>query len=60
MLLLLLGHVFDRFVANSPVSVLVRGTLEEALQPQQLEELFARHAQHQETRELLFSPWLSC
>jgi ribosomal protein L29 len=55
MLLMLLGHLFDRFVAQSPVSVMVRGTLEYALQPQQLDELFARHAQHQYTRELLFS-----
>ena len=53
--LLLLGQVFDRFVAHSPVSVMVRGTLEYALQPQQLDELFTQHAQHQYTRELLFS-----
>jgi IS4 transposase len=52
---MLLGQVFDRFVAKSPVSVMVRGTLEYALQPQPLDDLFARHAEHQYTRDLLFS-----
>jgi IS4 transposase len=50
-----LGTVFDRFVAKSPVSVIVRGTLEYALQPQLLDDLFLRTAQHQYPRDLLFS-----
>jgi IS4 transposase len=52
---MLLGPLFDRFVAQTPVSVMVRGTLEYALQPQQLDDLFAGHAEHQYTRDLLFS-----
>jgi Transposase DDE domain len=52
---MLLGTVFDRFVAKSPVSVIVRGTLEYALQPQRLDDLFTRNVQHQYTRDLLFS-----
>src|SRR4051812_32651861 len=52
---MLLGQVFERFVAESPVSVMVRGTLEYALQPQSLDDLFRRHAEHQYTRDLLFS-----
>ena len=52
---MLLGQVFDRFVAKSPVSVMVRGTLEYALPPQPLEDLFARHAERQYARDLLFS-----
>src|SRR5260370_41676662 len=55
MLPMLLGPIFDRFVAKTPVSVMVRGTLEYALQPQPLDDLFRRHAEHQYTRDLLFS-----
>src|SRR5260370_16169997 len=55
MLPMLLGTLFDRFVAKTPVSVMVRGTLEYALQPQQLDDLFAGQAEHQYTRDLLFS-----
>ena len=52
---MVLNHLFDRFVAQTPVSVMVRGTIEFALPPQQLDDLFERHAQHQYTRDLLFS-----
>lgn len=52
---MLLGPLFDRFVSQTPVSVMVRGTLEYALQPQPLDDLFRRTAQHQYTRDLLFS-----
>lgn len=52
---MLLGPLFDRFAAKTPVSVMVRGTLEYALRPQQLDDLFAGHAEHQYTRDLLFS-----
>ena len=41
---MLLGPLFERFVADSPVSVMVRGTLEHALVPDQLDELFHRRA----------------
>jgi hypothetical protein len=52
---MLLGQVFERFVKESPVSVMVRGLLEKALSPQILDELFERSAKTQYTRELLFS-----
>ncbi|WP_256875111.1 hypothetical protein [Nostoc sp. C052] len=44
---MLLGQVFERFVKESPVSVMVRGLLEKALCPQILDELFERSAKIQ-------------
>jgi hypothetical protein len=41
---MLLGQVFERFIKESPVSVMVRGLLEKALCPQILDELFERSA----------------
>lgn len=52
---MLLGKIFDRFVNGSPVSVMLRGTLEYALQPSFLDELFTRTARQQYTHKLLFS-----
>jgi hypothetical protein len=52
---MLLGTVFDRFVARSPVSVMARATLERALASHDLDELFRDCAHQQYTRELLFS-----
>jgi len=52
---MLLGAVFDRFAAKSPVSVMVQGALEFALNASQLDALFERHADDQYTRSLLFS-----
>jgi hypothetical protein len=52
---MLLGKIFERFVDGSPVTVMLRGTLEYALQPSILDELFTRTAQHQYTHKLLFS-----
>jgi IS4 transposase len=52
---MLLDQVFEKFVARSPVSVMVRGTLEYALQPKLLNDLFEQHAEDQYTRTLLFS-----
>jgi hypothetical protein len=52
---MLLEQVFEKFIAKSPVSVMVRGTLEYALQPKLLNELFEQHAADQYTRTLLFS-----
>jgi hypothetical protein len=51
----MLGKVFERFVAHSPISVMVRGTLERVLSADQLELWYARTAKKQYTRELLFS-----
>jgi hypothetical protein len=52
---MLLAPIFDRFVQRSPVSVMVRGTLEHALPAEALNDLFERTAQRQYTQELLFS-----
>jgi hypothetical protein len=47
--------VFARFVEKSPISVMVRGTLERVLGADQLDAWFAHTAQKQYTRTLLFS-----
>ncbi|HKB36121.1 MAG TPA: IS4 family transposase [Gemmataceae bacterium] len=52
---MLLGPVFARFAAKSPISVTVQGTLEYALTASQLDSLFEAHTQGQYTRTLLFS-----
>jgi hypothetical protein len=52
---MLLNSVFDRFVQESPVAVMVRGLLEHVLTPASVDALFEQHADHQYTRELLFS-----
>ena len=50
----MLGDV-PRFVEKSPISVMVRGTLERVLGADQLDAWFARTAQKQYTRTVLFS-----
>jgi len=52
---MLLGSIFDRFVNQSPLSVMARGLLEHALAPAELDVLFERIAERQYTRNLLFS-----
>ena len=52
---MLLAPIFDRFVQHSPVSIMVRGTLEHALPGEALNALFERTAKRQYTHELLFS-----
>ena len=47
--------MFDRFVEKSPISVMVRGTLERVLGPDPLDWWYERTAQKQYTRELLLS-----
>jgi IS4 transposase len=51
----MLGEVFDRFVEKSPISVMVRGTLERVLGADRLDLWYDRTAQKQYTRDLLFS-----
>jgi hypothetical protein len=51
----MLGKVFARFVEKSPISVMVRGTLERVLGADQLDAWFARTAQKQSTRTWLCS-----
>lgn len=52
---MLLGEVFEQFVNESPVSVMVRGTLEHALPASFVDELFEDTAETQYTHDLLFS-----
>jgi hypothetical protein len=51
----MLGKVFERFVEKSPISVMVRGTLERVLGAEQLDAWYERTAHKQYTRDLLFS-----
>ncbi len=52
---MLFSEVFERFVAKSPVTVMLRGILDRALAPDRLDQLFTDTARLQYTRELLFS-----
>src|SRR3954466_15071343 len=52
---MLLATVFDRFVQESPLTVMARALLEYALQPGPIDELFERTATVQYTDKLLFS-----
>ena len=51
----MLGAAFERFVQESPVTVMLRGVLERTLNADWLDAWFERTAQAQYTRELLFS-----
>jgi hypothetical protein len=52
---MILSQVFEKFVQESPVSVMVRATLQNALSQERMDELFDRVAVRQRTSELLFS-----
>src|SRR3954469_6000659 len=52
---MLFEPLFERFASGTPLSVMTRALLENALQPDPLDELFERLAVTQYTRELLFS-----
>lgn len=51
----MLGSIFELFVEQSPVTVMMRGLMERVFRPEQLDEIFETHAKVQYTRELLFS-----
>jgi hypothetical protein len=51
----MLGKIFARFVEKSPISVMVRGTLERVLGADQLDTWFAQTAQKPYTRTGLFA-----
>lgn len=51
----MLGEIFQRFVEKSPISVMVRGTLERVLGAEALDAWYEQTAQKQYTRTLLFS-----
>ena len=52
---MILGECFEKFIDRSPVSVMVRGTLERVFDPEKLERVFTDHALLQYTRELTFA-----
>jgi IS4 transposase len=52
---MILEPIFERFVADSPLSVMARATIEHALPASLLDDLFDRTAESGYTRELLFS-----
>src|SRR3954464_2841467 len=52
---MLFEPLFERFACGTPLSVMTRALLENALQPDPLDELFQRLAVTPYTRELLFS-----
>src|SRR3954469_8043001 len=52
---MILSDVFERFSQDSPLSVMAQGIMENALNPQFLDQLFEDVAQRQFTDKLLFS-----
>ena len=52
---MLLGKRFKDFIESSPVSVMIRGTLERVLDPDKLQQVFDDNAVRQYTRELTFA-----
>ena len=52
---MILGDVFERFAAACPSPVMARATLENALNPRIIDQLFLEVADKQYTREILFS-----
>lgn len=50
-----LDAIIERFTQRSPITVMVRRTLEHALSSQWIDEVFEAHRELQYTRELLFS-----
>ena len=50
-----LGKVFEPFIAQRPICVMARGVLEHLFHAERIDALFARTAEVQYTRELLFS-----
>src|SRR3954454_23096559 len=52
---MILNEVFERFTQNAPLSVMAQGIMENALNPQILDQLFEDVAEKQYTNKLLFS-----
>lgn len=50
-----LEALFERFAQKSPVTVMFRALMENALAPDALNRIFAKHAEHQYEKKLLFS-----
>ena len=52
---MIFGETLERFVEKSPACVMVRGTLENVVTPDLLDQVFEHSARRQYCRELLFS-----
>ena len=52
---MILSDIFERFSQDSPLSVMAQGVMENAMNPQILDQLFEDVAQKQFTNKLLFS-----
>ena len=52
---MVLSELFDLFVKESPVTVMVRATMENVLSTERLDDLFAQTAVRQRPSELAFS-----
>ena len=52
---MILSDIFQRFVQDSPLTVMTQAILENALPPATIDELFEEYADWQYTRKLLFS-----
>jgi hypothetical protein len=52
---MILGEVFERFVTESPLTVMLRLLLEQSLPAEEVDQLFEQQAQQQYHRNLLFS-----
>ena len=52
---MVLGRIFERFVAESSISVMTRGVMENALAASEIDAVFEEASERQYTRELLFS-----
>jgi IS4 transposase len=52
---MILRDAYERFVKKTPVSVMVRGTIENVLAPERLDTVFDENAQQQYEGDLLFS-----
>jgi hypothetical protein len=52
---MIMAKLFERFVEETPMAVMARATIEHALPSEELDALFDKHAEHQYTRELVFS-----
>ena len=51
----MISNIFERFVEQTPLTVMVRAIMERIFATEQLEQLFEDTAERQYTRELLFS-----
>jgi hypothetical protein len=51
----MISNIFERFVEQTPLTVMVRAIMARIFATEQLEQLFEETAERQYTRELLFS-----